>query len=101
MNETPSSFNSEHAIVVGGSVAGLLAARALSSSFARVTVFDRDSLPSSPAPRRGVPQSRQVHALLTRGAEGLEGLFPGFLDDMASAGVPGGDGQADFSWYLD
>jgi 2-polyprenyl-6-methoxyphenol hydroxylase-like FAD-dependent oxidoreductase len=96
-----SSFGSGHAIVIGASVAGLLAARALSSSFASVTVFDRDTLPSSPVSRRGVPQSRQVHALLARGAEGLEGLFPGFLDDMATAGVPSGDGQADFSWYLD
>jgi 2-polyprenyl-6-methoxyphenol hydroxylase-like FAD-dependent oxidoreductase len=101
VNETSSSPSSEHAVVIGGSVAGLLAARALSSSFDRVTVFDRDTLPSSPAPRRGVPQGRQVHALLVRGAEGLERLFPGFLDDMAAAGAPSADGQADFSWYLD
>ncbi|MEE4540636.1 FAD-dependent monooxygenase [Streptomyces sp. V4-01] len=90
-----------HAIVIGGSVAGLLAARALSASFAKVTVFDRDTFPEQPVGRRGVPQSRQVHALLTRGATGLEELFPGFLEGMASAGVPSGDGQADFSWYLD
>lgn len=96
-----SSAGQGHAVVIGGSVAGLLAARALSPAFARVTVFDRDTLPSSPVPRRGVPQGRQVHALLARGARGLEGLFPGFLDDMAEAGIPGGDGQADFSWYLD
>jgi 2-polyprenyl-6-methoxyphenol hydroxylase-like FAD-dependent oxidoreductase len=101
MNETSSSLGSEHAIVVGGSIAGLLAARALSSSFDRVTVFDRDMLPSSPVPRRGVPQGRQVHALLLRGAEGLERLFPGFLDDLASAGASSGDGQDRFSWYLD
>lgn len=101
MNDESSSLGSAHAVVIGASVAGLLAARALSSSFARVTVFDRDTLPSSPAPRRAVPQSRQVHALLTRGAEGLEHLFPGFLNDMAAAGVPSADAQADFSWYLD
>ncbi|MCZ4603522.1 FAD-dependent monooxygenase [Streptomyces sp. Lzd4kr] len=93
--------SSGHAIVIGGSVAGLLAARALSPSFAHVTVFDRDTFPSQSAPRRGVPQSRQVHALLTRGAIGLDKLFPGFIDAMTSAGVPSGDGQADFSWFLD
>jgi 2-polyprenyl-6-methoxyphenol hydroxylase-like FAD-dependent oxidoreductase len=87
--------------VIGGSVAGLLAARALSSSFGSVSVFDRDALPASPAPRRGVPQARQVHALLARGAEGLERLFPGFLDDMVAAGVPTVDSQGDYSWYLD
>lgn len=95
------NFGGGHAVVVGGSVAGLLAARVLSTSFARVTVFDSDVFPSEPGPRRGVPQGRQVHALLTRGALGLDGLFPGFIDDMTAAGVPSGDGQADFSWFLD
>jgi 2-polyprenyl-6-methoxyphenol hydroxylase-like FAD-dependent oxidoreductase len=99
-NETSRS-RSDHAVVVGASIAGLLAARALSDSFDHVTVFERDVLPSHPAARRGVPQSRQVHALLARGADGLEALFPGFLSDMARAGVPSGDGQADFAWYLD
>jgi 2-polyprenyl-6-methoxyphenol hydroxylase-like FAD-dependent oxidoreductase len=100
---TGSSFSSGsgRAVVIGGSVAGLLAARALSPSFASVTVFDRDVLPASPAPRRGAPQTRQVHALLTRGAQGLEHLFPGFLDGMVAAGVPTVDAQADFSLYLD
>ncbi len=34
----------EHAIVIGGSMAGLLAARVLSESYDRVTVLDRDVL---------------------------------------------------------
>jgi 2-polyprenyl-6-methoxyphenol hydroxylase-like FAD-dependent oxidoreductase len=90
-----------HAVVIGGSVAGLLAARALSTSFAQVSVFDRDTFPTEPAGRRGVPQSRQLHALMARGATGLEGLFPGFLAGLEAAGAATGDGQADFSWYLD
>ncbi|WP_103889955.1 FAD-dependent monooxygenase [Actinacidiphila yanglinensis] len=90
-----------HAVVAGGSVAGLLAARALSASFTHVTVVERDTLPAGAVPRRGVPQGRQVHALLTRGAVGLDGLFPGFTDAMTAAGVPSGDAQADFSWFLD
>lgn len=75
--------------------------RALSSSFTHVTVFERDTFPERTVPRRGVPQGRQVHALLTRGALALDGLFPGFVDAMTAAGVPSGDGQADFSWVLD
>jgi len=47
-----------HAIVVGGSIAGLLAARVLSRWFDRVTVLDRDELPLEPTHRKGVPQSR-------------------------------------------
>lgn len=42
-----------------------------------------------------------MHALLARGAIGLDELFPGFADAMTSAGVPSGDGQEDFSWFLD
>lgn len=90
-----------HAVVIGGSVAGLLAARALSTSFEHVTVLERDVFPAHTVPRRGVPQGRQVHALLTRGAVGLDGLFPGFIDAMTAAGIPSGDGQADFTWFLD
>jgi 2-polyprenyl-6-methoxyphenol hydroxylase-like FAD-dependent oxidoreductase len=101
MNEASFPAGSGRAVVIGASVAGLLAARALNSYFPSVTVFDRDVLPSSPVPRRGVPQSRQIHALLARGAAGLEQLFPGFLDDMVTAGVPSSDMQANFSWYLD
>jgi 2-polyprenyl-6-methoxyphenol hydroxylase-like FAD-dependent oxidoreductase len=99
--DTESKTRTGHAVVVGGSVSGLLAARALSPTFAQVTVFDRDALPAAAAPRRGVPQSRHAHALLFRGAMGLDGLFPGFTDAMVAAGVPYGDLQADFSWVLD
>lgn len=66
-----------HAVVIGASIAGLLAARALSEVFSLVTVFDRDVLPDAPDIRRGAPQSRQAHALLARGADALDQLFPG------------------------
>ncbi len=69
-------FAGSHAGVVGGSIAGMLAARALSSHFRRVTVFERDRLPDSPAPRRGVPQSHHIHFVLARGREELERFFP-------------------------
>jgi 2-polyprenyl-6-methoxyphenol hydroxylase-like FAD-dependent oxidoreductase len=90
-----------HALVVGGSVAGLLAARALSSSFDQVTVIDRDSLPAEPVARRGVPQGRHVHGLTARGAAGLETLFPGFLGELTAAGAPRADALADYHYYLD
>jgi 2-polyprenyl-6-methoxyphenol hydroxylase-like FAD-dependent oxidoreductase len=89
------------AVVVGGSVAGLLAARALSTSYERVTVLDRDSLPAGPVARRGVPQGRHVHGVTARGAAGLETLFPGFLDELTAAGAPHADALADYHYYLD
>lgn len=58
-----------HAVVLGASMAGLLAARALADFFEKVTVVERDVLPDDSANRRGVPQGRHVHGLLARGAQ--------------------------------
>ncbi len=90
-----------HAVVIGASVAGLLAASVLSESGGRVTVYDRDTLPGQPEHRRGVPQSRQLHALHARGAQALNELLPGFRDEMIAAGAVTADTQADAHWYLD
>ena len=77
----------EHAIVIGGSIAGLLAAKVVSKIFNRVTLIDRDPLPLSPQPRRGVPQSVQPHVLFTRGFQIMEQHFPGLGKSLASAGA--------------
>ncbi|MGW0416159.1 NAD(P)-binding protein, partial [Streptomyces collinus] len=60
------------AVVLGGSLAGLLAARALASTGARVTLVERDALPAGPEPRKGLPQARHVHQLWSGGARALE-----------------------------
>ena len=78
----------DHAVVVGASMGGLLAARVLADAYQWVTVIDRDRLPERVADRQGVPQGRHAHALLARGAQILEELFPGMLADLAAAGVP-------------
>ncbi|ARG61232.1 FAD-dependent oxidoreductase [Mycobacterium kansasii] len=78
----------DHAVVIGASIAGLCAARVLSDFFGRVTVFERDELPSAPANRATVPQDRHLHMLMARGADEFESLFPGLLADMVAAGVP-------------
>ncbi|OBG47416.1 oxidoreductase [Mycobacterium alsense] len=77
-----------HAVVIGGSIAGLCAARVLSDHYARVSVYERDELPSAPAHRAAVPQDRHLHMLMARGAAEFESLFPGLLADMVAAGVP-------------
>lgn len=78
----------EHAAVIGASIAGLCAARVLSDYYDRVTVFERDELPPTPANRAAVPQGRHVHILIARGAQEFGALFPGLLNDMVAAGVP-------------
>lgn len=57
----------EHAVVLGASMGGLLAARVLSDFYRSVTVVERDVLPTGSAQRRGVPQGQHAHALWARG----------------------------------
>jgi 2-polyprenyl-6-methoxyphenol hydroxylase-like FAD-dependent oxidoreductase len=91
--------NREHALVVGGSMAGMLAARVLADHFERVTIVERDRYPDDgPVPRKGVPQARHVHALLKRGRVALERLFPGMGDELVAAGAPTLDMANDIAW---
>ena len=85
------------AVVLGGSIGGLLAARALSDSFEQVTVIDRDDLGGT-GPRKGVPQGRHAHVLLAKGRDVLEELFPGLTADLAGAGAVPTD-LADLHWH--
>jgi 2-polyprenyl-6-methoxyphenol hydroxylase-like FAD-dependent oxidoreductase len=76
-----------HAIVIGSSIAGMLAARVLSDHFENVTIIDRDALPDSPEPRKGAPQTAHVHILLRRGLLIMRQLFPQLDDDLTQAGA--------------
>jgi flavin-dependent dehydrogenase len=87
-----------HALVVGGSMAGLLAARVLADSFDRVTVVERDGFPGGPEFRKGVPQSRHVHVLMTRGRRIVERLFPGLEESLLEAGAELIDSAEDFEF---
>jgi 2-polyprenyl-6-methoxyphenol hydroxylase-like FAD-dependent oxidoreductase len=104
----------QRAIVLGGSVAGLMAARVLSDHADEVLIIERDDLAAldvpdaeiarDPAgavrPRPGVPQGSQVHALLPSGQIQLERWFPGFVDAALAAGAvsPPPDAQR---FYID
>ncbi len=75
-------------LVLGSGIAGLLAARVLSDHFARVTIVERDHLPTDASPRSGVPQARHAHGLLMRGLTVIERMFPGFTAELAAHGAP-------------
>jgi 2-polyprenyl-6-methoxyphenol hydroxylase-like FAD-dependent oxidoreductase len=90
----------DHAVVLGASLAGLLAARVLSDSYAQVTVIDRDELPETPGHRRGVPHGRHLHALAARGQQALEELFPGLTAELIAHGAPAGDLLTDARFYF-
>jgi hypothetical protein len=89
----------EHAVVVGGSMAGMLAARVLSDHFEWVTIVEEDRYPSSVGTRAGVPQSRHLHALLLRGLQIVTRLFPGIDKELVAAGAVPVDVARDFAWY--
>jgi 2-polyprenyl-6-methoxyphenol hydroxylase-like FAD-dependent oxidoreductase len=75
------------ALVIGGSLAGMCAARVLSDFVGRVTIIERDAYPSAHDFRPGVPQARHVHNLLARGLREFEGFFPGFERRMRERGA--------------
>ena len=98
---------STRAVVIGGSIAGLLSAKVLSDRYDEVLIVERDSLPERPcqripihtADRTGVPQSPQPHILLTQGYRLLEDFFPGLGDDLHSAGAVPIDWGQDFQYF--
>ena len=75
------------ALVIGGSLAGMCAARVLSDVVDNVTIIERDAYPSAPDFRSGVPQARHVHNLLARGLREFESFFPGFEARMRERGA--------------
>jgi 2-polyprenyl-6-methoxyphenol hydroxylase-like FAD-dependent oxidoreductase len=76
-----------------------LSARVLSAHFERVTLVERDPLPSAPEVRKGVPQGRHAHALLVRGRMILENLFPGLEDELCTSGAVLVNGGREFGWH--
>jgi len=88
-----------HAVVIGGSIAGLVAAGALARHFERVTLVERDEYPEAPAPRKGTPQARHVHVLLKQGELAIERLFPGFFAELVARGGQRVDTAGDARWH--
>jgi 2-polyprenyl-6-methoxyphenol hydroxylase-like FAD-dependent oxidoreductase len=88
-----------HAIVLGGSMAGLGAARALANHFERVTLVERDDLTTDSAHRKGVPQAQHAHGLLPSGYRILSDYFPRMMDELVAEGAIRGDLTGDFLWY--
>lgn len=85
----------ERAVVLGGSIAGLLAARVLADTYPEVVVVDRDQLGSDTGARRGTPQARHLHGLLARGHDELERMLPGVTAELVASGALVGDMLAD------
>lgn len=82
-----SNLLKDKAIIIGGGIAGLLAARVLSSYFRPVLIIEKDSYPEKALPRNGVPQSHHIHILLIRGKQILSEFFPNLEANLISKGA--------------
>jgi 2-polyprenyl-6-methoxyphenol hydroxylase-like FAD-dependent oxidoreductase len=101
MTTSPTASATTRAVVLGGSLAGLLAARVLADHYDEVLVVDRDDvLAAGDEPRRGVPQSAHVHALLLGGLQAIERLLPGWTEAMRARGASVGDAVSDAAWWF-
>lgn len=97
--QTNRTTSDNHALVIGGSIAGLLAARVLSEYFTHVTIIERDPLPTGAATRKGAPQGRHGHGLLAGGYQAIEELLPGIGAEWIAAGALPCDLIGDMRWY--
>jgi 2-polyprenyl-6-methoxyphenol hydroxylase-like FAD-dependent oxidoreductase len=89
-----------HAIVIGGSIAGLITGRVLSDHFGQVTVLERDEIEDRPVLHKSVPQGNHLHALLNGGQQVLSALYPGFTDDLSRRGANRVAVGRDVVWHL-
>lgn len=86
-------------VVLGGSMAGILAARVLAEHYAEVLVVERDHVLGVKETRRGTPHAIHAHALHARGHIIVEELFPDLTEELSAAGVPTCD-LGEMHWYL-
>lgn len=88
-----------HAVVIGGSMAGLLAARVLSDHFRQVTILERDPVNDYPEVRKGQPQTRHVHLLFAAGFQVMQHYFPDLRAALVASGAVVTRGGDAVRWY--
>ncbi|WP_367318527.1 FAD-dependent oxidoreductase [Streptomyces sp. HUAS ZL42] len=95
-----SDSTKSRAVVLGGSIAGLFAARVLADAYDEVQIIDRDRLLGAEEPRRSCPQGKHINGLLARGQLVMEEFYPGITQEIFADGVPTGDLCGDVRWYF-
>lgn len=99
LEEKTMKMIAKQAIVIGASMGGLLAARALADYYQQVIVLERDIFPYEGKNRKGVPQGHHAHGLLSRGREVLEQLFPGITEELKAQGALPQDVLQQTRWF--
>ncbi|MFI9202696.1 NAD(P)/FAD-dependent oxidoreductase [Streptomyces sp. NPDC053048] len=86
-NDDNTAARPRRAVVLGGGMAGMLAAAVLVDHADEVVVVERDRMPERAEPRKGLPQARHAHLLLAGGARAVEALLPGVTERWLAAGA--------------
>jgi 2-polyprenyl-6-methoxyphenol hydroxylase-like FAD-dependent oxidoreductase len=89
-----------HAIVIGGSIAGMTAARVLTDCCEQVTIIERDVASTAKEFRKGVPQARHPHVLLKGGEQVLNRLFPGLSQKLSEQGALPVNMGNELDWFM-
>jgi 2-polyprenyl-6-methoxyphenol hydroxylase-like FAD-dependent oxidoreductase len=89
----------QHAIVLGGSLGGLMQARVLKNHFAKVTIIEKDKVERKVFSRKGQPQTRHLHGLLPAGFQVMSHYFPDLKEDLVQNGALVADFAKDMIWY--
>ncbi len=97
MNNYQKKF--QQALIMGGSLGGLLTARVLSQHFEQVTILERDSIADRPEARKGQPQARHLHGLLATGLEVMTRYFPDLPQALHDNGAVMSDFADTMQWY--
>jgi hypothetical protein len=95
----PNHFG-KHAVVIGGSLAGLMTARVLADHFDAVTVLERDRIENRPTLHQSIPQGSHVHGLLLGGQRVIASLYPGFIEKLETLGAVRCRAGRDLVFYL-
>jgi flavin-dependent dehydrogenase len=94
-----SGSRASHAVVIGASLAGLLAARVLSECHDRVTIVDRNDIDFLGSDARRSHLDRLPHALLPVDGEALSELLPDIVPRLLAAGGVLLDPGHDVHWH--
>ncbi|WP_141540415.1 glutamate synthase [Bacillus cereus] len=89
----------EKAIVIGGSMAGKLAAKALSDFFKEVIILEAGEEWNEKSPRKRVPQSHHPHVLLKGGEVAIEKLFPSIMTQLKEDGGIVNNFTGELRWH--
>ena len=76
----------ENAVIIGGSLAGLMTARVLADHFEAVTVLERDHIESKATLHKSIPQGNHLHALLVSGQRAMLSFYPNLFTNLEKAG---------------